>query len=272
MNYQTSYQPFLKKFPDNMPKARRTLHIRTSPDGLHWTPGESFGADGPYLPDGQLITPDAGDSQETEFYHFSTIDLDEFRAGIMVKYVSQPKIVPDAPGMPHGPYLDYEWWVSPDGLTWERPFRDTSGLSSMPRPFAYDLAQPLKRGNEVRWLVGQDIYALDRRRMFYAYSRANAEVVTPLLTLSDNPLELNLGFDAIRRQEEPALRQGYLMAELLDEAGQVRNGFERDKCLLLPQEPNQLALKWADQLLPEPGSRVSLRLCFRDVRLYSVSY
>jgi hypothetical protein len=64
VNYHISYQPWPKKrFPDNMGSVRRVLHIRTSPDGVQWTPGGSFGVDGPHLPVTQLIVP--GDTLES---------------------------------------------------------------------------------------------------------------------------------------------------------------------------------------------------------------
>ncbi|MDX9881454.1 MAG: hypothetical protein RBS73_05270 [Prolixibacteraceae bacterium] len=271
VNYQISYQPFEKKHPDNMPKIRRVLHIRTSPDGITWTPGKSFGADGPYLPDDQLIVPDDLDYPDTEFYHLSAIELNGFWAGIMVKYVSQPAVLPNRKPWPHGPFLDYEWWISSDGITWERPFRENSGLEKTPHDLAYNLMQPIKVGDELRWVSNGLVYQQNQRRMFYAYCRANAEVVTSLIPLSDNPLSVEVSFEAVRRQEDSALLQGYLMAELLDESGNVIPGFERDKCLFMPDKSTQLKLKWGDNYLPE-NSSVRLRLCFRDVRLYSVSY
>jgi len=274
VNYQTSYQPFAKRFPDNLPNARRVLHIRTSKNGLNWTPGGSFGADGPYLPNEQLITPDEKDYPDTEFYHFSAIDLGEFWAGTMLKYVSQPKELPSHDPWPHGPFLSYEWWISPDGLNWDRPFREKSSLDAMPHSFASRLAQPVVLGHELRWAVGHDVYVLDRRRMFYAYCRANAEVITRELILSGQPVSLEVSFEAIRRKEQKPLRQGYVMAELLDNDGKVIPGFERDKCLFTPDERTRLTLKWGNRHLPNAGAgrRVRLRLYFRDVRLYSASY
>ena len=272
VNYQISYQTWPKRFADNMPSVRRVLHIRTSPDGMQWTPGASFGVDGPHLPDEQLIVPDDLDTPDTEFYHFSPVDFGEFWAGIMVKYVSQPGVLPTCGGYPHGPFLDYEWWIGRDGLHWERPFRERSGLDQAEHPFAYFLTQPIVVGDECRWPIRGRVCVLDRRRMFYAYSRANAELTTRLLTLSGQPICLDISFDAVRRGGDPALRQGYLMAELLDPDGAVVQGFDRDKCVFEPDESTRLTLKWGDRHLP--GSRVGpvrLRILFRDVRLYSAA-
>ena len=151
VNYQGSLQPYEKSFPDNIPEARRVLHIRTSPDMVQWTPGESFGGGGPYLPDYQLIVPDSTDNPDTEFYHFSVMDLGEFWAGTMVLYASQPDILPDYEPFPHGPFLGYEWWISPDGLNWQRPFRERSALEDMQLHFPYRLSDPIRIGDELRW-------------------------------------------------------------------------------------------------------------------------
>jgi hypothetical protein len=271
INYQTSYQPFPKRYPDNMPKVRRVLHIRTSPDGLHWTPNDSFGADGPYLSDDQFITPDDQDYPDTEFYHFAPVNLGEFWAGTMVKYISQPPHLPRGPGMPHGPYLGYEWWTSLDGLTWTRPFRERSNLNHMPREFVYRLAQPIQVENELRWAINGNVYALDRNRMFYAYSPANTELVTPPLTLSGNPIELELSFEGMKQPDDSSLRQGYLMAELLDRDNRVLPGFERDHCVFTPNNNTRITLQWENQHPPD-STPLRLRLCFRSVRLYSLSW
>jgi len=272
VNYQTTYQPWKKRYPDNMPLVRRVLHIRTSPDGLTWTPGGSFGVDGPHLPREQLIVPDDQDSPDTEFYHFAPIDLGQFWAGTLVKYVSQPKSLPTSGRFPHGPFLGYEWWVSDDGLNWERPFRERSGLDATGHPFAYFLSQPIVVGDELRWAVHGEAYVLNRRRMFYAYSRANAEVVTRAVTLSGQAIQVEASFESIRRDADTAIRQGYLMAELLDTDGNVMPGFERETCVFEPDERTRLTLKWGRQPLPRAGTTIRLRFCFRDMRLHSVSY
>ena len=276
VNYQISYQPFIKQFRDNIPKIRRVLHIRTSPDGLNWTPGESFGANGPYLPDEQLIVPDEQDAPDTEFYHFSEIDLGEFWAGTMVKYVPLPtEITRNKSMIAHRePYTSYEWWISPDGLNWERPFRENSALDEMPGSFAFNLGPPIVIGDELRWAVEGNVYVLNRRRMFYTYCRSNAEITTRELVLSGQPISLEVGFATVMRHQKGLMRQGYLMAELLDEEGNVIPGFERNKCIFKPSERTRLTLKWGNQSLPEGsiGRSVRLRLHFRGVRLYSASY
>ncbi len=266
VNYQTSYQPFDKRYADNMPGVRRVQHIRTSPDCLTWTPGGSFGVTGPHLPDSQLIVPDHLDTPDTEFYHFAPVDFGEFWAGTLVKYISQPPIIEKMEGWPHGPFLGFEWWISTDGFEWSRPFREHSGLDNVHHQFPYRLTRPIVTGDQLRWpICGQGVYTLDRKRMFYVGSRANAEVVTPVLTLSGNTFRLEVGF-------EPGTRNGYLMAELLDASGSVLPGFEREKSVFKADDRTRLALDWGGLPPLAAGTSARLRLCFREAKIYSVSY
>ena len=246
VNYQISFQPFPKRYPDNLPKIRRVLHIRTSPDGLNWTPGDSFGPDGPYLSDDQFIVPDSLDDPDLEFYHLSAIDLGNFWAGAMVNYVSQPEEIPNSPNLPHGPFLSAEWWVSSDGLIWERPFRENSMLDGGLINFAQRIGKPMLIGDTLLWVVNKSVYTLDQNRMFYSYSRGNAVVKTKDFTLSGKPIELDVSFESIKRNDPKHLTQGYIMVELLDSQGNVISGFEKEKCIIMPTEETKVVLKWVN--------------------------
>lgn len=274
VNYHISYQPFIKRNPDNLLIVRRVLHIRTSKDGLVWTPGQSFGADGPYLPTEMLITPDSLDCPDKEFYKFSVFRFGDYWAGIMVDYAAQPKIIPNRKPWPHGPFLDFEWWVSKDGFKWERPYRENSGLEKIPLKFAYNLSDPIIYGDELRWVSEGSVFKQRRQRLFYTYSRSHSEIMTTALELTDKPINLELSFESIRRGESNPLVQGYVMAELVDESGNVIKGFERNNCVNTPDESTRVTLRWGNKNLPDitKNRRVSIRFIFRDCRLYSVSY
>lgn len=264
VNYQTSYQPFDKRYTDNMPGVRRVLHIRTSPDCLTWTPGGSFGVTGPHLPDSQLIVPDALDTPDTEFYHFSPFDLGEFWAGALVKYISQPPVVGNMDGWPHGPFLGYEWWIADDGMNWTRPFREASGMDGVHRAFPYQLTKPVVVGDELRWpLAGRGVYTLNRKRMFYVGCRANCEIRTPVLAIPQHGMSVDLAFEPTGR--------GYLLAELLDKEGRVLPGFEKEQCVVKAAAQTRLELEWNGAHSAAPQTAAHLRLCFRDARVYSVS-
>jgi hypothetical protein len=278
--YPTSYQAWPDKpYPDNMVATRRVLHVRTSPDGVTWMPSNSFGVGGPYLPLDQLILPDEKDPPETEFYNFSVIDLGEFWMGAMMKYISQPSNIPNAPGVSHGPFMECEWWVSENGLEWTRPFGDDSSLDGIPYNFSNHLHQPMVVGEELCWVVPvssvKTRYSLNRRRICYAYSRSNTELTTKSFCLSGEPITMEVRFESVARGDESLLLQGYLMAELLDDQGQVITGFNKEKCVFdEPSADTQLTLTWDGDYLPDNyiGQKVSLHLFFRDVRLYSISH
>jgi len=279
VNYHTSYQKYNKRFPDNLPDVRRVMHIRSSPDGLNWAPGGSFGASGPYLSVDQLILPDSLDYEDTEFYKLSVINMGEFWAGIMVKYSPKPPEIPIVSPWPHGPFLEYEWWISGDGLDWKRPFRENSALDDAAYHLAYGLTDPIQVNNELRWLAGaNEIFTLDRNRMFYAYCKSNAEIITKPIKLSGAPLSLQVDFfERDKTNSSPlnqALKKGYLIAELLDDKGVVIPGFERSKCIFQTSGDKTLTLKWGDNLFPAnyKQSPVQLRILFRDMRLYSLAY
>lgn len=277
VNYQTAYQILDKRYKDNISPVRRVLHIRTSEDGKTWFPGSSFGIDGPYLSQQEIIVPDSLDTEDTEFYKFNAINLGEFWAGIMVKYVAQPTEFPSLKPWPHGPFLSYEWWISSDGLNWERPFRETSNLDNAPYALAYRLHKPLQFGNELRWIADQKVYTMNRNRMFSIYSRANADVVTKPLQLNGKPLTLEVEFfnrNTDNSKYKNALTQGYIIAELVNSSGNVVKGFEREKCIIRTTDEEKIVLKWGEKHLPDSYGKDSfrLRISFRDVKLYSLSY
>lgn len=271
INYQTTYQQWPKRYADNMGDSiRRVLHIRTSPDGLVWTPGGSFGLSGPFLPEDQLIVPDAEDPPELEFYKFRPAQLGDFWAGCMGRYVAEPPGLPRSGTLPHGPLLDAEWWVSRDGFHWQRPFRETTDLTGVPYSFAHFFHPPLPVGDEWRWVASNQVYALRPDRMFYVESLANAEVTTPVFTPGNGELVLNVSFGSIRLNRQSHLRQGYLMAELRTAEDVPIPGFEKEKCRFLSSADTALALAWEGQVVPKEPLR--LRLYFRDLRIYSLAY
>jgi hypothetical protein len=274
VNYQTSYQPWDKRYADNMRKARRVLHIRTSPDGKTWTPSESFGSLGPYLPPEQLVIPDKHDPPDTEFYRFSVMNLGEFWMGAMVKYISQPRAAPKFGSWPHGPFFGYEWWVSHDGLNWNRPYRDDTSLDATPWNFAYYLCQPMTDGDNLVWIINSSRFILNRKRICYVYNRANAEIITRPFRSSGKQMMLEVDFGAMLREVAPSSQQGYIMAELTDQRGEVIEGFESSKCLFEVSEQTSLPLKWGTQILPDKINDVPLRLrlYFRDARIYSLTH
>ena len=123
--------------------ARRVVTIRTSRDGCRWEPDhpdwsrrgtqvidgvKRFG--GPAVPPEYQITPDDQDPPDLEFYAGYVFEYEGRYFMNMMNYA--PSLLPaGSPGVApggHGPHLDSEWWISRDGLRWERPFRDANTM------------------------------------------------------------------------------------------------------------------------------------------------
>jgi hypothetical protein len=271
INYQTSYHNFPKRMPDNMgANVRRVLHVRTSPDGLHWTPGGSFSVDGEKLPDDQLILPDERDPDDVEFYKFSTFRHADLWVGSLVTYVSQPDFVPKMEGWPHGPQLGAEWWLSRDGLSWQRPYRRSDApLDALPMSFLYGLTTPLRAGRLLRWNCAGRLFEADSRRLLGVGCRSNASIVTPELERSGVPLRLHVSFESERLNRSAGFRQGYVALELLDAGGNVVPGFEREKCVFEVGSGDVLEPRWEGRPAPAAGT-IRLRIMLRDARVYSL--
>ena len=274
INYQTTYQKYSKRFPDNMGAGiRRVLHIRTSPDGLEWSPGGSFAVDGPWLPEDQLIVPDEGDPEETEFYKFSAFEFRSFYVGIMVKYISQPECVGLLPGWPHGPLYCAEWWLSRDGFTWLRPYnRNDCRLNALPHDFLYNLRTPLDAGEMLRWPLQSAIIDISGNRFLGVECRANASVLSPPLNMKGVAPRLHVSFNSVSGTRQAAFRQGYVMVEVTDCDGNVIEGFERSKCMFSAGPDNVLNLAWrgSDTGALPADRKVRLRIMFRDARIYTL--
>ena len=275
INYQTTYQKWPKRYKDNMgDDVRRVLHVRTSPDCLTWTPGGSFGVLGPHLPEDQLIVPDQEDPEELEFYKFRPVRFGDYWAGAMLNYVPDPPGLPRSGALPHGPFLSSEWWVSRNGMDWQRPFRETSDLAGINFKLGSHFHTPIQVGDEFRWLANRHVYAMSPERMFFLQGKANTEITTPVLPITENGFRLNVSFESVRQNALIHMTQGYLMAELRTSDDQPIAGFEREKCRFLPSEQTALPLAWNDKKAPTrlPAEGVRLKLYFRDMRLYSVQY
>ena len=118
--YQTALEDWPDKpYSDNLDKKRRVLTLRQSNDLKQWTPQEVF------------LRPDAQDPPETEFYLMKAFRYGGNVLGLIMKYYADPAL----PGK-HSAILKYELIVSPDGVHWTRPFRNTDlGFWSYADPF-----------------------------------------------------------------------------------------------------------------------------------------
>ncbi len=278
--YQITYQPWPKPYADNIGgERRRVLHVRTSGDALTWDP-PNLTAWPPAVPAERLVTPDAQDAPELEFYRLAVFPAAGRYVGMMLNYAASPGAANVRhPHSKHGPHLGTEWWVSTDGLAWRRPFRDVFAAGEASGTVSHT---PITIGGRHVWLYHDGVFGLPEDRLFFAGALANCEFSTPLFAMPTRPLVLNAEFGYDGHPARGMRGQGYLMAELRDEAGAVIPGFERERCLLhdvdgparrLYQTDRGLAtrLHWQGRLTRElAGRRVTLRLYLRDARVYAL--
>lgn len=84
---------------DNAPKVLRTIHRRTSPDGIHWGAPEL------------ILTPDGHDPLDIQFYYLATHRTADWRIGFLGHYRCWDQT------------MDIEMCFSRDGRNWLRPLR-----------------------------------------------------------------------------------------------------------------------------------------------------
>jgi hypothetical protein len=280
--YQATYQKWTKLYPDNIGgDRRRVLHLRTSSDGRSWDPPGDVGYDSAsFIPAERLITPDAEDPPELEFYRLRVFPYNGRYLGMMLNYAPSPGPANTRhPWTKHGPHLGCEWWLSDDGFKWRRPFRHIQAAGEASGFISHE---PLTLGQRHLWVFGQEVFGIPEDRIIFAGALANAEFSTPAFALTDKPLLLNAEFGYDGNPRRGMRGQGYVMAELRDEAGAALAGFEHEKCIVHDLESeaarygqmqnNCLRLHWNGKTPAElAGRKVSLRLYLRDARIYAVS-
>jgi len=166
------------------------------------------------LPDKLLTLPDDKDPPDLEFYSGNGFWYHD-RSYMMVLNYSPSPLAPRK----HGPQLDTEWWVSRDGLKWERPYRDVNATGSEITRITHN---PMVVDGMMLFHYGNRILGMKQDRISYVGSRANAEFSTVPFTMPEADLCLNAAIPAPDRSF--AAEQAYVMAAMLDERGQGRAG------------------------------------------------
>ena len=269
--YQATYQKHKDKpYPDNCGEdIRRVMHIRTSRDGVNWTPCDDVERTGSHMPDDALILPDERDTPELEFYRFQGFSYHDRYLGMMLNYAPSPSL--GYPWSSHGPQLGGEWWISRDGRRWERPFRDVFAPGSAPGIVGHE---PITlRGRHV-WVIEGKAYGLPQDRIFYVGSMANAAFTTPPLKIVNPalPLLLNASFGFHGGDTGEGFRkQRFIQAELLDEDGKLIEGYEAHRSRILDIDAGYTRLWWGTaSRLQRQGQTVRVRFHLRDARIYSL--
>jgi len=250
---QVTNQPWKKPYADNMGSSkRRVLSMRTSRDGLRW---ETVG----HTENGGLITPDDKDSPDVEFYRMQPFAYGDRYIALADLYAASP-LTPNK----HGPHLACEWWVSADGISWQRPWRSVDAQGDTPHPVKMT---PMWFGREMLfWLAGQ-VCGLPEYRIASIGSRSNAEFSSAAFSMPNKALLLNASVPS----GHGLFDQAYVQVGLRDETNKVIPGYERDKCLLQNIDDTRIPLRWGNKTGKELiGKKVSLRFYLRSARIYAL--
>jgi hypothetical protein len=250
---QVTSEPFKKPYADNMGDSkRRVLSMRASQDGLHW---ETVGN----AASGGLITPDEKDSPDLEFYRMQPFFYGDRYIALTDLYAASP-LTPSK----HGPHLGCEWWVSADGINWERPWRSLDAQSDA--PYAVKIT-PMWFGRQMLFWVSGRVFGLPEYRIASIGARSNAEFSSVVFSMPDRKLLLNASVP----RGHGLFDQAYVQAELRDDRNEVIPGYEREKCLIRATDDTRIPLYWADREGKElAGRKVSLRLYLRGARIYGL--
>ena len=250
---QVTQQPFDKPFSDNIGAGRRrVLSIQASQDGLSWKRVDEAGAGG-------LITPDSADSPDVEFYRMQPFRYGDRYLGMADLYAASP-LVPAK----HGPHLTCEWWISPDAIRWQRPWRQVAAHGEAPYPVKM---APMWFGQEMLFWVGGQVFGLPEYRVASIGSRSNAAFSSRPFAMPARPLLLN----ASAKAGAGLFNQAYVTVELRDQAGRAIPGYEHDKCVLQGVDDTRVPLRWGDRDGRElAGRTLALGFRLRSARIYAL--
>jgi hypothetical protein len=255
---------------DNL-RDRRVIVVRSSRDGRSWEPADSmmdiWNKLGNYraLPTELLTVPDSDDPPDMEFYRGIGFWYHDRSYMVVLNYAASP-LLPHK----HGPQLDTEWWVSRDGLRWERPYRGTNALGNAFPGAVCITHNPMLIGGMLLFHFGNQILGMKQDRISYVGARANAEFSTISFVMPEADLCLNA---AVPSPDRPfAATEAYVRMAVADEQGNVLPGWEPEKCLIRGQDDIGLPLRWSGRSAQElSGRRVRLRFQLRSSNVYAVT-
>lgn len=275
-----SLQPFRKRLrdhggptqslKDDALRDRRVLMLRSSPDGRHWEPSVSLpdvwdrhGEKGSHPP-GLLTVPDGDDPPDMEFYSGNGFWYGDRAFMMVLNYAASP-----LSARKHAPHLDNEWWMSPDGLRWERPARGVNALEVFPQVPRLEMP-PMIIGGNLLWRRGRMLLGLPVDRICAVSARANGEFSTQPFMMPDADLLVNAAVPAPERSF--AREQAYVMVAVVDDQNRIIPGFEADRCVIQKQDLPDIPLKWGGaSARPLAGKTVRLRFFLRSAHLYAVT-
>ena len=281
--YGKGIQRFEKRFPELFSNARRVITQRSSADGFHWVPdspafyrrnannppGQVSGrrVGGPLVPEEFQLSPDELDPPDLEFYAGDGFLYEGRYYMLMLNYAASviPPGTPPVAANGHGPALDTEWWISRDGLHWDRPFRE---MDAGPMFIHHN---PMIAGGRMLFHTEDGLWAIPEDRITYVTARATG-VFDTLQFLSDGkPLKLNArvpgkGYSSYENQ-------GYVMAELIDDSDRIFPGYEKEHCILQATvDAPDIPMRWSGKDGSElQGKRMRVRFYLRGADIFAVT-
>lgn len=253
---------------DNALRDRRVLAIRSSRDGRTWKPSDSlqdvWNRVGNYKPVSvsMMVTPDSNDPPDMEFYRGVGFWYHDRSYLVVLDYAASPLLRGK-----HGPQLDTEWWVSHDGLRWNRPYRGLNATGDGIYPITHN---PMAIDGMLLFHYGNVLRGMKQDRISYVGARANAEFSSLAFTMPKADLALNAAVPSPDRLF--AANQAYVMAAILDEKGGVIPGFEAEKCLVQQCDQIDRPLRWNGRSARElAGREIRLRFYLRGANIYAVT-
>ncbi len=247
---------------DNAPQVLRTIHRRVSEDGLAWSDPEL------------LITPDAHDPLDIQFYHLAVHRDPGWRIGFLGHYRVWEQT------------MDIELCFSRDGRAWRRPLRG-GWIPRDPVPelgcmSAYPTNALVDDGD--RWLM---LYTAGNCKHNHQMP-AGVEKPWRGVMAAAIPKNRFAGLAAPPRLTgrftlkpfipcSPEVRldadvQGRLRAELLDPFGAPVRGYELANCVAITGNAPDHVLRWTDgkTVAPYRYDAVSLRIEMTDATFYAL--
>ena len=270
-----------KRYQELMHDARRVVTLRASSDGFHWEPdaasayqkgsvrieGHLARVGGPLVPVEFQIIPDELDPPDLEFYAGTPFEYAGRYYLLMLNYAGSfiPAGMPPINKNGHGPALDSEWWISRDGVHWDRPFRRTHAGE------VFILHNPMVLNGQMLFRSDDSVWGMPEDRITYVTARSNGIFETILFPLPGTPLKLNA--KVAGEQYYNWDNQGYIMAELIDDCDRVIPGYERENCIFqAPLDSLSQELAWKGKTGTElAGQKVRIRFIMRASNVYAVT-
>ncbi len=245
---------------DNAPFMLRSMHRRTSVDGLAWGDAEL------------IITPDDEDRLDQQFYYLATHWQDGWRVGMLGSYLV------------HDQTMDIELCFSRDGRRWERPVRTPWVQREAPEEagMVYAPNRLVDAGDD--WLL---LYTATPVRHNELRQPTSAPLASVCAARFPKRRFLGLATDgagsgllwtrpfvlAGRRLRVDARVRGGLRAELCDPFGVPLAGFGRGASRRVRGDSTSHELRWEGaDTAPYQYNAVSLRLELEDGELYNIHW